>query len=69
MREFFSRDIQGRVVGVTRDICDSALPKAFVHDDINAHAKKIISNSKTSVSWLMRQKAQQIDQLNLLMTR
>lgn len=32
MREFFSQDIQGRVVGVTPDIWDPALSQVFVRE-------------------------------------
>ncbi len=32
MREFFSRDIQGRVIGVTPDMWDQALAPAFVRE-------------------------------------
>ena len=50
MREFFSQDIQGRVVGVTPDIWDSALPLAFVRE--HECLKWLAANRPTGERWL-----------------
>ena len=50
MREFFSQDIQGRVVGVTPDIWDPALPQAFVRE--HECLKWLAANCPTGERWL-----------------
>ena len=50
MREFFSQDIQGRVVGVTPDIWDPALPQAFVRE--HECLKWLAENRPTGERWL-----------------